>query len=123
MPESIVIDWVTSYLVGSIPTLKDMLSKQIDLKNRIEACYQSALKKWCLNTSIRDSIFEKFTLIGSLQAYILSKQDHKEYGIDLLLHLWADELRKDDTCYKFILETKIDNVKDSVDDISLAVKR
>lgn len=122
MPETFVIDWITSYLVGSIPTLKDLFSKNKDLESRIDACYQAALKKWCPNTSVRERVSVHFTSVDSLRAYMLSKPNLKEYGVDRLLHLWSDELRKDEICYNFILETKIDKVNDTVDDIAVAVK-
>lgn len=121
MPESFVIDWVTSYLVGSIPTLRDLLSKRKDIESLINACYQTALKKWCPNPSIREMGSENFTSIDTLRAYLLSKPDLEEYGVDRLLHLWADELRKDDICSNFILEMKLDKVNDTIGDIALAV--
>lgn len=122
MPDTFVVDWITSYLVGSIPTLKDLFSKNIDLESRIDACYNAALKKWCPNTSVRERVSVHFTSVDSLRAYMLSKPDLKEYGVDRLLHLWSDELQKDEICYNFILETKIDKVNDAVNNIAVAVK-
>lgn len=122
MTETFVVDWITSYLVGSIPTLKDLFSKNKCVESRIDACYQAALKKWYLNASVQERVSVHFTSVDSLRAYMLSKPDRKEYGVDRLLHLWSDELRKDEICYNFILETKIDKVNDTVNGIAATVK-
>lgn len=119
--DSVVFGWVTSYLLGSLPTIKDVLSKNKDLDKRIMDCYQSALKKWCPNSIIREKVRERFASIESLREYMLSKPKDEEYGVDRLLHLWSDQLRNDPICYNYILEAKVDRISEGVQEVNNAI--
>ena len=119
--DSVVFGWVTSYLLGSLPTIKDVLSGNKDVDKRIMDCYQSALKKWCPNSIIREKVRERFTSIESLREYMLSKPKDEEYGVDRLLHLWSDQLRNDPICYNYILETKVDRISEGVQEVNNAI--
>lgn len=106
-------NFAISYIVNNIPTIKDVagdLVKNTSLGKELERCYQKALKKWCKNDSIRRSMsIRLFQNLENLKLYLQRKEhiDERE-----LIELWADELRNNELCYKFILEQKVDAVAD-----------
>ena len=107
------LSFVVSYLANNIPTVKDTVSyfgKKTTLEKELERCYQNALKKWCKNDGIRRSMSKRMFLnLKDLRKYLVREEHIDERD---LLELWAEELRNNPLCYKFILEQKIDAVYD-----------
>ena len=105
------LSFVVSYLANNIPTVKDTVSyfgKKTTLEKELERCYQNALKKWCKNDGIRRSMSKRMFLnLKDLRKYLVREEHIDERD---LLELWAEELRNNPLCYKFILEQKIDAV-------------
>lgn len=108
--DDIAISFALSYLAGNIPTIKDRFSKKRDLDERIEKCYQKALKRWCQNDSIRKNMsIHIFENTKKLAKYI---ETENIVIIRELIDLWGRELRNDELCYAFILECKLDGILD-----------
>lgn len=108
----IVFSFAISYIAGSIPT--DWFSRDNNFENKLEKCYQIALKKWTVNSSINNKLSHSMlSHLADLKKYLLTKPIDKPKDIDKLIAMWANELHNDPHCYCFILENKIDfiNVK------------
>ena len=104
-----------SFFANNIPTVKDAVSyfgKNITLEKELERCYQKALKKWCKNDGIRQSMsMRMFRSLDELKKY-LQREDHIDERE--LIELWAEELRNNQLCYEFIIKQKTDAVLDVV---------
>ena len=113
----VIENFAISFIANNIPTIKDAakyLSKDTSLDKEMERCYQNALKKWCRNDGIRRSMSMRlFQNLESLKNY-LQRDEHIDERE--LIELWANELRNDDLCYKFIIEKKVDYISDKADD-------
>ena len=59
---SILWGFIASYLAGSFPSLREIISKKdiITLDERIEQCYQTALERWCADDAVRQRIAHKY---------------------------------------------------------------
>ena len=112
MLNSLLFNWVSSYIIASIPNLREIFSGKKDIESRINASYKKALKRWTPNEYIRDIVPEEYASVDALREF-LSVQKNDRLGLfHGLLNLWVDELRKDELCYNFILETKLDKIND-----------
>ena len=113
----VIENFAISFIANNIPTIKDAakyLSKDTSLDKEMERCYQNALKKWCRNDGIRRSMSMRlFQNLESLKNY-LQRDEHIDERE--LIELWANELRNNDLCYKFIIEKKVDYIYDKADD-------
>ena len=111
--KGVFIGFALSYLANNIPTLKDRISKNRNLEDELENCYQKALKKWCKNNGIRKSMSKRlFRQLSDLKNYLQRKEHIEERE---LTELWAEELRNNQICYDFIIEQKIDAVAAMMD--------
>jgi len=109
--DDIFINFIISYIAGSVPATKELLKKK-EFQKRMDDSYQRALEKWCQNDVVRRSLSSRrFAYLGELCEYLKNPDTIKN---DELLELWADELRADTICYDFILEIKMDTVIDAV---------
>lgn len=108
--DDVAISLALSYLAGNIPTVKDKLSKKGNLEERIEQCYQNALKQWRKNDSIRKNMsIHVFENTKKLAKYI---ETGNAVIINELIDFWGKELRNDKLCYAFLLECKLDGILD-----------
>lgn len=108
--DDVAISLALSYLAGNIPTIKDKLSKKGNLEERIEQCYQNALKQWRKNDSIRKNMsIHVFENTKKLAKYI---ETGSAVIINELIDFWGKELRNDKLCYAFLLECKLDGILD-----------
>lgn len=108
--DDVAISLALSYLAGNIPTIKDKLSKKGNLEERIERCYQNALKQWRKNDSIRKNMsIHVFENTKKLAKYI---ETGSAVIINELIDFWGKELRNDKLCYAFLLECKLDGILD-----------
>ena len=59
---SILWGFIASYLAGSLPSLREFISKKekTTLDKRIEQCYQTALERWCIDDAVRQRIAHKY---------------------------------------------------------------
>ena len=115
----IFINFVTSYIAGAVPSLKNILSRNDDkkLQCRIDECYQKALEHWTADDTVRERIARlKFFDVNQLQVlYIASEWEKDALAIKHLTDLWVEELRKDEVCAHYIQEQEIKAVGDKVD--------
>lgn len=122
--DDIAVSFAISYIAGSIPTLKDWLSRDKDFENRLHECYDKALKKWTVNDGIKDSLSSRmFSHLSELKDYLLTKPASSHTGIDKLIAMWADELRSDSLCYNFIVENKVDFINAKQDEYYMDLKK
>lgn len=115
----IFISFVTSYIAGAVPSLKNILSRNDDkkLQCRIDECYQKALEHWTADDTVRERIARlKFFDVNQLQVlYRASEWEKDALAIKHLTDLWVEELRKDEVCAHYIQEQEIKAVGDKVD--------
>lgn len=112
-----------SWAANNVPTIKQTVNffKGTSLERELERCYQKALKKWCKNDGIRQSMSMRlFRSLEELRKY-LQREDHIDERE--LIELWANELRNNQLCYEFILEQKMDAVSDAVHDNNVLLQR
>lgn len=122
--DDIAVSFAVSYIAGSIPTLKDWLSRDKDFESRLNECYNRALKKWTVNDGIQDSLSNKMlSHLSELRDYLLTKPTGSHTDIDKLIAMWADELRSDTTCYNFIVENKLDFINSKQDEYYVDLKK
>ena len=113
MEPTTIMAIVASYLQSNIPTIKELVDNNKDLKKRLEECYQKALKKWCKNDDIRTKYSNRsFAYVKDLKEYITNSKDVIPSD---LIQLWVDEIRNDSICYKWIIELKIDELLKSTE--------
>ena len=107
-------NFIISLIASNFPTVKEAVShfvKDTSLEKELERCYQKALKRWCKNDGIRRSMsIRLFQNLESLKKYLQREEHINERE---LIELWANELRNNELCYKFIIEQKIDAVSDT----------
>lgn len=106
--DDIVVGFAVSYLAGNIPAIAQLFESNNSLKKRIENCYGKALIRWSKNEHIRNNISDNYRTLDNLSKYIVKEDSFEREDIVCLMQLWTDELRKDDLCYKVILELKSD---------------
>ena len=105
-----LIGFICSIVANNIPTISDILEKNKKLTQELNKCYENALNKWCENDEIREEFKEKCPSIETLKLYLSHNKVDGTSGEVELLRLWADELRNNQCCYSFILETKLDKI-------------
>ena len=59
---SILCGFIASYLAGSLPSLREFISKKdkTTLDERIEQCYHTALERWCADNAVKQHIAHKY---------------------------------------------------------------
>lgn len=114
--DDMMISFALSYIAGNIPLIKDWLERNQGLQEEIDKCYDRALKKWSVNSGIREiEQFRKPLHFEELKD-VLSGKNIEDTGSVELVKLWIEELRKNDTCYSFILEHKSDLLSIKLDE-------
>lgn len=97
---SILWGFIASYLAGSLPSLREIISTKdkTTLDERIEQCYQTALKRWCADDAVRQRIAHKyFNDLNQLKELYLTEEWEKKGAIlNSLAQLWTEELSKDE---------------------------
>ena len=121
----IFVGFVTSYIAGNIPSLKQMLSggDDLSLEEKIDHCYQRALEKWCEDDALRQRIAQqRFSTLQKLSEVADRNNEEDVAAIRNLVSLWADELRKDEECAHFIQELAIKKVEEKVDNLCTLIQ-
>lgn len=120
---SILLGFVTSYLAGSLPSLREIISTKdkITLDERIEQCYQRALKRWCAENSIRLRIAQKhFIDLNQLKEfYLTEKLERESVFLNSLSKLWIEELSKDEEVSHYITTQGIISIDEKLDKLTL----
>lgn len=106
--DDILLSFGISYLAGNVPQIKEWIEKNKGVQEQIDDCYNKALKRWAANRGVREyEQIHKCQHLDELQQALSGKEINSSYYAELI-HLWLDEMRKNDTCYNFILEHKMD---------------
>ena len=111
-----MISFALSYIAGNIPQIKRWLERNKGLQAEIGKCYDRALKQWSVNNGIRDIERSRQSLHFEELKDVLAGKDIKDNGYVELVRLWIEELRKNETCYNFILEHKSDLLAIKIDE-------
>ena len=113
--DDIMISFVISYIAGNVPQIKDWLDGRRDLQDKIDKCFDRALKKWSENVGVREIEKRRETLHLEELKQLLAGEDVPDNGHKELVGLWIEELRNDQACYNFILEHKSDLLQIKID--------
>ncbi len=106
--DDILISFGMSYLAGNVPRIKEWIDQNKDVQEQIDECYNKALKRWSVNCGVREyEQLHKYQHLDELQQALSGKKIESSIYAELI-QLWLDEMRKNDTCYHFILEHKMD---------------
>lgn len=126
--DDIFISFITSYITGMLPSLKEIFSKKENktLQERVDKCYEKALERWIADDTVRERIARrKFSSVNQLQElYRTSEWGKDTFALKNLTDLWGEELRKDEVCAHYIQEQEIKTVGDKIDRLAeLLMKR
>lgn len=119
----ILIGFAISYFAGSLPTVKALLDSRKSLGNRIEKCYNAALKQvfgideWHMLT-----VPYRYKSLQSFGNYLATCDSYDE-DTRKLLEKFEAELKNDHECYQYIIEMKIDALSADINDIKQAVQK
>lgn len=106
---SILWGFIASYLAGSLPSLREFISKKdkMTLDERIEQCYHTALKRWCADDAVRQHIaYKYFNDLNQLkELYSTEKWEKEGVILNSLAILWIVELSKDEEVSNYITNT------------------
>lgn len=106
--DDIVLSFGISYLAGNVPQIKDWIEKKKSVKEQMDACYDKALNRWSVNSGVREyEQKHKCRHLDELQQTLSGGEVDSPFYAELI-QLWLDEMRKNEVCYHFILEHKID---------------
>lgn len=106
--DDMMVSFAMSYIAGNIPQIKGWLERNKGLQEEIGKCYDRALKQWSVNSGVRDiERYHQSVHFEELKDVLAGKDIADKWYVELV-RLWIEELRKNDTCYKFILEHKSD---------------
>lgn len=119
---SFIFGFVSSYLAGSLPSLREVFSKKDNatLEERIEQCYQKALARWCADDTIRRRIAQKwfYDLSKLKKLYGSEEWDKKSVTLKNLTELWAEELCKDEEVSHYITTLGVLTINEKIDKLS-----
>lgn len=108
----IFANFAISYAANNVPTLRELINRKKGLNDRIEECFEKALKRWSVNRSVRDIEKSRMTThFQDLQKVLEGNEIPESY--QELIKYWIEELKSDSDCYDFVIENKIEiqNVK------------
>lgn len=119
---SILWGFIASYLAGSLPSLREFISKKdkTTLDERIEKCYHTALKRWCADNAVRQHIaYKYFNDLYQLKEFYSTEKWEKE-GVNLngLAKFWIEELSKDEEVSNYITTQGIISIDDKLDKLT-----
>lgn len=113
--DDIVLSFGISYLAGNVPQIKDWIEKSRGVKEQMDACYDKALRRWTVNSGVREyEQIHKCQHLDELQQVLSGKKVESSYYAELI-QLWLDEMRRNEICYLFILEHKSDLLSHKID--------
>lgn len=121
----IFVNFVVSYIAGNIPSLKQMLSggDELSLREKIDQCYQTALEKWSVGDDLRQRIAQqRYSSLHDLTEAAERNNKEDAAAIEILINLWADELRKDEECAHFIQEQNIKELEEKIDNLRAIIQ-
>ena len=117
--DDIFINFLISYIAGSLPSTKDEFFKKSKrtMKELVESCYSEALKKWMADSAVRESIAQHEPVkSGNLQELCdyTEKVHYTTIFIDLL-KFWTEEIRKNEELVNYIQTHEVKTIGDKVD--------
>lgn len=119
---SILWGFIASYLAGSLPSLREFISKKdkMTLDERIEQCYHTALKRWCADDAVRQHIaYKYFNDLNQLkELYSTEKWEKEGVILNSLAILWIVELSKDEEVSNYITTQGIISIDDKLDKLT-----
>ena len=108
----IFANFAISYAANNVPTLRELINRKSGLDDRIEECFEKALKRWSINSGVRGIEKSRMnTHLQDLQKVLEGNEIPESY--QELIKYWIEELKTDSVCYDFVIENKIEiqNVK------------
>ena len=63
----IFANFAISYAANNVPTLRELINRKNGLDDRIEECFEKALKRWSINSGVRG--IEKSRMNGAVQFF------------------------------------------------------
>lgn len=114
--DDMMVSFALSYIAGNVPQVKGWLERNKGLQAEIDKCYERALKRWSVNSGVRDIERSRQSLHFAELKDVLAGKEPSVGGYVELVRLWIEELRKSETCYNFILEHKSDLLAIKIDE-------
>ena len=96
------------FIAGNIPQLKKWFEGNPSLQKEMDKCYECALKKWAVNSGVRNIEKGRESLHLNELNELLAGGEVEDKGHLELVRLWIQEMRGNEVCYNFILEHKSD---------------
>ena len=100
-------NFAISYASNNVPTLRELINRKKGLNDRIEKCFDKALRSWSINSGVRELEKQRInTHLQDLQKVLGGNEIPESYQ-DLIKY-WIEELKNDSVCYDFVIENKIE---------------
>lgn len=120
---SILWGFIASYLAGSLPSLREFISKKdkTTLDERIEQCYHTALKRWCADDTVRKHIaYKYFNDLNQLkELYSTEKWEKEGVILNSLAKFWIEELSKDEEVSHYITTQGVISIDEKLDKLTV----
>ena len=120
---SILWGFIASYLAGSLPSLREFISKKdkTTLDERIEQCYHTALERWCADDTVRQHIaYKYFNDLNQLkELYSTEKWEKEGVILNSLARFWIEELSKDEEVSHYITTQGFISIDEKLDKLTV----
>lgn len=117
--DDIVLSFVISVGAGYVPNIINKIQGDKTLEDKINDCFNKALKKWDVSQDTRDLLnCKSLKYYTELKDFITDKSKGIHPKIKELLHLWVMELKSDELCSNFIIMQRQELMNDRLNDIS-----
>lgn len=119
----IASSFVISLIAGLGNSGIDRVMDNQSLEKRINVCFRKAVDRWDVAEDIKDGVkIKELEHFLALEKYFKNPAKGINPKLGELLRLWIDELRNDQICYDFIIETKTDILNCKFDDAQRLLK-
>lgn len=116
--DDIVLSFAISVGAGYVPNIINKIQGDKTLEDKINDCFNKALKKWDVSQDTRDLLnCKSLKYYTELKDFITDKSKGIHPKIKELLHLWVMELRSDELCSNFIIMQQQELANDKLNDI------
>lgn len=116
--DDIVLSFAISVGAGYVPNIINKIQGDKTLEDKINDCFNKALKKWDISQDTRDLLnCKSLKYYTELKDFITDKSKGIHPKIKELLHLWVMELRSDELCSNFIIMQQQELANDKLNDI------
>lgn len=106
-PTTIITSFIISYMVNNVPTIRELISSNKNINQRITKCYNEAINEWRCDAVRKKYKGKILTHIDTLRTYINGSQENIDEELRSLLSRWVKKMQCDPVCACYITNLKI----------------